>query len=190
MWGPSRHLGSLTTANWVSFDFNVAYYSCWDYSLINTLKLKKQRSHTLLINLGGSKKARKPNDGVRQIISARRGVSSCKFYTHSPNSDSKNFKPGKKRMSLLKFHGHGHVCSATAWASHGSSAGDLLSWIERRRKGCLSELIESRNSSRSRFEMLSYKIFHNFKVHNSTRSSKLPSQSVNGNPLGLRLAAK
>ena len=28
LWGPSRHLGSLTTANWVSFDFNVAYSSC------------------------------------------------------------------------------------------------------------------------------------------------------------------
>jgi len=41
MWGPSRHLGSLTAANWVSFDFNVAYSSCWGYSLINTLKLKK-----------------------------------------------------------------------------------------------------------------------------------------------------
>jgi len=28
MWGPSRHLGSFTAANWVSFDFNVAYSSC------------------------------------------------------------------------------------------------------------------------------------------------------------------
>jgi len=37
----SRHLGSLTAANWVSFDFNVSYSSCWGYSLINTLKLKK-----------------------------------------------------------------------------------------------------------------------------------------------------
>ena len=27
-WGPSRHLGSLTASNWVSFDFNVAYSSC------------------------------------------------------------------------------------------------------------------------------------------------------------------
>jgi len=26
--GPSRHLGSLTAANWVSFDFNVACSSC------------------------------------------------------------------------------------------------------------------------------------------------------------------
>jgi len=34
-------LGSLTAANWVSFDFNVSYSSCWGYSLINTLKLKK-----------------------------------------------------------------------------------------------------------------------------------------------------
>ena len=33
-----RHLGSLTAANWVSFDFNVAYSSRWGYSLINTLK--------------------------------------------------------------------------------------------------------------------------------------------------------
>ena len=40
LWGPSRHLGSLTAANWVSFDFYVSYSSCWDYSLINTLKLK------------------------------------------------------------------------------------------------------------------------------------------------------
>ena len=29
------------SANWVSFDFNVAYSSCWGYSLINTLKLRK-----------------------------------------------------------------------------------------------------------------------------------------------------
>ena len=36
-----RHLGSLTAANWVSFDFNVAYSSRWGYSLIKTLKLKK-----------------------------------------------------------------------------------------------------------------------------------------------------
>jgi len=35
------HLGSLTAANWVSFDFNVAYSSRWGYSLTNTLKLKK-----------------------------------------------------------------------------------------------------------------------------------------------------
>ena len=41
LWGPSRHLGSLTAANWVSFDFNVSYSSCWGYSLINTFKLKK-----------------------------------------------------------------------------------------------------------------------------------------------------
>ena len=41
LWGPSRHLGISTTANWVSFDFNVSYSSCWGYSLINTLKLKK-----------------------------------------------------------------------------------------------------------------------------------------------------
>jgi len=27
MWGPSRHLGSITAANWVSFDFNVSYSS-------------------------------------------------------------------------------------------------------------------------------------------------------------------
>jgi len=40
LWGPSRHLGSLITANWVSFDFNVSYSSSWGYSLINTLKLK------------------------------------------------------------------------------------------------------------------------------------------------------
>jgi len=28
MWGPSRHLGSLFAANWVSVDFNVSYSSC------------------------------------------------------------------------------------------------------------------------------------------------------------------
>ena len=28
MWGPSRHLGSFTAANWVSCDFNVSYSSC------------------------------------------------------------------------------------------------------------------------------------------------------------------
>ena len=36
-----KTFGSLTAANWVSFDFNVAYSSCWGYSLINTLKLNK-----------------------------------------------------------------------------------------------------------------------------------------------------
>jgi len=36
------HLGSLTAANWVSFDFNVAYSSRWGYSLINTFKFKKK----------------------------------------------------------------------------------------------------------------------------------------------------
>jgi len=36
------HLGSLTAANWVSFDFNVSYSSGWGYSLINTYKLKKK----------------------------------------------------------------------------------------------------------------------------------------------------
>jgi len=40
----SRHLGSSTTENWVSFDFNVVYSSRWGYSLINTLKLKKTRN--------------------------------------------------------------------------------------------------------------------------------------------------
>jgi len=44
MWGPSRHLGSFTAANWVSFGFNVSYSSCGGYSLINTLKLKKSWS--------------------------------------------------------------------------------------------------------------------------------------------------
>jgi len=38
----SRHLRSLTTANWVSFDFNVSYSSSWGYPLINTLKLKRK----------------------------------------------------------------------------------------------------------------------------------------------------
>jgi len=41
LWGPSRHLGSLTAANWVSFEFDVSYSSGWGCSLINTLKLKK-----------------------------------------------------------------------------------------------------------------------------------------------------
>ena len=43
LWGPSRHLGSSTAANWVSFDLNVSCSSCWGYSLINTLKLKKNK---------------------------------------------------------------------------------------------------------------------------------------------------
>ena len=38
-----RHLGSLTAANWVSFDFDVSHSSCWGYSLINTFKLKKKK---------------------------------------------------------------------------------------------------------------------------------------------------
>ena len=28
MWGPSRHLGSFTAANWVSFNLNISYFSC------------------------------------------------------------------------------------------------------------------------------------------------------------------
>jgi len=40
------HLGSLSAANWVSFDFNVSYSSCWGYSLINTFKLKKVNLRT------------------------------------------------------------------------------------------------------------------------------------------------
>jgi len=47
LWGPSRHLRSLTAANWVSFDFNVSYSSWWGYSLINTLKLKKKINFSL-----------------------------------------------------------------------------------------------------------------------------------------------
>jgi len=39
-----RHLGSSTAANWVSFDLNVSCSSCWGYSLINTLKLKKNNN--------------------------------------------------------------------------------------------------------------------------------------------------
>ena len=42
LWGPSRHLGSSTAANWVSFDLNVSCSSCWGYSLINTLKIKNK----------------------------------------------------------------------------------------------------------------------------------------------------
>jgi len=43
----SSYLGSLTAANWVSFDFNVSYSSCWGYSLINTFKLVffEKRNH-------------------------------------------------------------------------------------------------------------------------------------------------
>ena len=40
---------SCTAANWVSFDFNVAYSSRWGYSLINTLKLKK-KNHVYTIH--------------------------------------------------------------------------------------------------------------------------------------------
>jgi len=29
MWAPSRHLGILTVANWVCFDFNVSYVTFW-----------------------------------------------------------------------------------------------------------------------------------------------------------------
>jgi len=45
----SRHLRSLTAANWVSFDFKVSFSSCWGYSLINTLKLKKCPRRATLI---------------------------------------------------------------------------------------------------------------------------------------------
>ena len=67
LWGPSRHLGSSTAANWVSFDLNVSCSSCWGYSLINTLKLKKisydwrNWRHT----------------GVILVILERRNVASC-----------------------------------------------------------------------------------------------------------------
>ena len=40
-------MGSLTAANWVSFDFNVSYSSCRGYSLINTFKLKKKSQNAL-----------------------------------------------------------------------------------------------------------------------------------------------
>jgi len=39
------HLGSSTAANWVSFDLNVSCSSCWGYSLVNTLKLKKKKKN-------------------------------------------------------------------------------------------------------------------------------------------------
>ena len=42
----TRHLGSSTAANWVSFDLNVSCSSCWGYSLINTLKLTKKKLET------------------------------------------------------------------------------------------------------------------------------------------------
>jgi len=45
----TRHLGSLTAANWVSFDFNVAYSSRWGYSLIKTLKFKKKSTRNPVI---------------------------------------------------------------------------------------------------------------------------------------------
>ena len=35
------NLRKSTAANWVSFDLNVSCSSCWGYSLINTLKLRK-----------------------------------------------------------------------------------------------------------------------------------------------------
>jgi len=67
MWGPSRNLGSLTAANWVSFNFNVSYSSCRGYSLINTLNFLKKKPpkdgqqtdfdcevQDLLITLGGA----------------------------------------------------------------------------------------------------------------------------------------
>jgi len=38
---------AFKAANWVSFDFNVAYSSRWGYSLINTLKLKFQNASSL-----------------------------------------------------------------------------------------------------------------------------------------------
>jgi len=44
------HLGSSTAANWVSFDLNVSCSSCWGYSLINTLKLKKKRVLLSVLN--------------------------------------------------------------------------------------------------------------------------------------------
>ena len=42
------NLGSSTAAYWVSFDLNVSCSSCWGYSLINTLKLKKKLNDIIL----------------------------------------------------------------------------------------------------------------------------------------------
>ena len=56
LWGLSRHLGSLTTANWVSFDFNVSWSSCWGQSLIKILKSKK-KSHLQKFHLVRSPQA-------------------------------------------------------------------------------------------------------------------------------------
>ena len=52
MWAPSRHLGSLTGANWVSFDFSVSYSSDRGYSLINTLKLKNKQLRSYYKSMG------------------------------------------------------------------------------------------------------------------------------------------
>jgi len=41
----------VIAANWVSFDLNVAYSSCWGYSFINTLKLKNQENLQLEVFL-------------------------------------------------------------------------------------------------------------------------------------------
>jgi len=56
------HLGSLKAANWVSFDFNVLYSSCWGYSLINTLKLKKETGWTFcsLCSKGANREQNSP----------------------------------------------------------------------------------------------------------------------------------
>ena len=52
LWGLPRHLGSLTTATWVSFDFSVSYSSCWGYSLTITTQISPFDSHYFLFSLG------------------------------------------------------------------------------------------------------------------------------------------
>ena len=54
LWGPSRHLGSLTAANWGSFS------SCRGYSLINTLKLKKKVCRNPLLDTAAQKRVPHP----------------------------------------------------------------------------------------------------------------------------------
>ena len=49
LWGPSRHLGSLIAANWVSFDFNVVYAGSriyfWTFSQAHISKSELKDGH-------------------------------------------------------------------------------------------------------------------------------------------------
>ena len=100
------HLGSLTAANWVSFDFNVAYSSRWGYSLINTLKLKKGWTRMTEMAVGDGGKAHRTGVPVEMRWSRPTGRSAplrvwsaCRFAIFAAFWDT------SKRPKNVQFFG-------------------------------------------------------------------------------------